>query len=435
MLAIAREEARRPFDLSADLMLRVTIVRLDEEEHVMLALEHHIAFDGWSDGLLFEELAELYRAELEGRPPDLPELPIQYADFAEWQRERMAGTIEDHLDYWRSQLGDASPYMELPTDRPRPPVQGFDGAHHHFELDPGLIPGVRKLAAEAGATPFMVLLAAFAALLNRWAGEDDIVVGSPIANRGRPEIEHLIGFFSNTIVLRVKLEDDPSFNELVRRSRACAIEAYEHQDLPFEKLVEALRPPRDPSRNPVFQVNFRVQSAPPASLSLPGVEIAPFDLDIGFSRFDLALDLQLLDDRFTGYLSTTWRSSTRSPRTAWRRGWAPSCPTPSPSPSFGFPTELAIDTGAAAAFSIRGSRAGDEDDEPSLRRRVARCLLRRRRLRMRRGQHGRSTHPSRGRAGAGRHGLLDPADDRLQRRHARTICSTNRRTCPPARCP
>jgi Condensation domain len=303
MLRLAREQARRRFDLAADLMLRVCALRLDEHEHVLLALEHHIAFDGWSDSQLFAELGELYRAELEGREPALPELPIQYADFAAWQRERMQGEVLDgHLAHWRAELSDAPPYMRLPTDRARPAVQRFEGAHHHFELESQLPAAVRALAAGEGATPFIVLLAAFAALLGRWSGERDILVGSPIAGRGRPELEHLIGFFSNTIVLRVSLDGDPSFRELVRRTRATAIGAYEHQDLPFEKLVEALRPLRDPSRNPIFQVNFRVQSSLPDTLSLPGVEIAPFDLDIGFARFDLALELQLHPERFSGYV-------------------------------------------------------------------------------------------------------------------------------------
>jgi Condensation domain len=303
MLRVSREQARRRFDLSSDLMLRVSAIRLSDHEHVLLVLEHHIAFDGWSDSQLFAELGELYRAGLEDRKPQLAQLPIQYADFAAWQRERMQGEVlASHLAYWRSQLRDAPPYLRLPTDRPRPSLQRFDGAHHHFALEAELAAAVRELAAAQGATPFIVLLAAFAALLSRWSGERDIVVGSPIANRDQPELEHLIGFFSNTIVLRVRLDDDPSFGELVRRARASAIGAYEHQDLPFEKLVEELRPPRDPSRNPIFQVNFRVQSAPPASLPLAGALSAPFDLDIGFARFDLALDLQLYDDRFSGYL-------------------------------------------------------------------------------------------------------------------------------------
>ncbi len=303
MLRLARVHARRPFDLARDLMLRATAIRMSDDEHVLLALEHHIAFDGWSDGQLFRELGELYRAELEGREPRLPQLPIQYADFAVWQREQMQGhVLAGHLDYWRSQLGDAPPYLRLPGDHPRPAVQSFDGAHHHFDLDSELMPAARALAAAEGATPFMVLFAAFAALLSRWSGERDILAGSPIANRERPEIEHLIGFFSNTIVLRVRLEDDPSFRELVRRARAGAVGAYEHQDLPFEKLVEELRPARDPSRNPIFQVNFRVQSAPVDLLSLPGVQITPFELDVGFSRFDLAMDLQMRAERFSGYL-------------------------------------------------------------------------------------------------------------------------------------
>jgi hypothetical protein len=303
MLRVARREARRPFDLARDLMLRVSAIRLDDEDHVLLAVEHHIAFDGWSDTQLFEELAELYEAEIERREPQLPPLPVQYADYAVWQRAQMQGELlASHLEHWRSQLAGAPPHIELPTDRPRPSVQRFDGAHQHFELSGDLVAEARVLAAREGATPFMVLFAAFAVLLSRWSGEQDIVVGSPIANRGRSELEHLIGFFSNTIVLRVRLADDPSFRELLRRARASAIGAYEHQDLPFEKLVEDMRPPRDPSRNPIFQVNFRVQSTPRASLHLPGVQITPFELDIGFSRFDLALDLQLHADRLTGYL-------------------------------------------------------------------------------------------------------------------------------------
>ncbi len=266
----------------------------------------------------------------------------------------MKGEVLDgHLEYWRSQLGDAAPHLRLPTDRPRPAVQQFDGAHHHFDLDPGLASAVRSLAAGEGATPFMVLFAAFAALLGRWSGERDILAGSPIANRGRPEFEHLIGFFSNTIVLRLSLEDDPTFLELVRRARECAIGAYEHQDLPFEKLVEALRPPRDPSRNPVFQVNFRVQSAPPVVLTLPEVEMVPFDLDIGFSRFDLALDLQLLAESFTGYLEynrALFETATIE-RMAARLGALLGDALSRPQARV---SELALDVGGPAA--IRGSR-------------------------------------------------------------------------------
>jgi hypothetical protein len=302
MLRQAREEARRPFDLEHDLMLRVSVLRLSADEHVLLFIEHHIAFDGWSDGQLFRELEELARAEAEHREPVLDELPIQYADWSVWQRSRLEGpALERLVGFWREALDGAPALLDLPLDHPRPPVQAFAGEHHHFAL-PGLAQGVRELARAEGATPFMVLLAAFSAALNRWSGLDDLVFGSPIANRDRTEIEHLIGFFSNTFVLRVKADGDPAFAELVKRARAMALAAYEHQDLPFEKLVEVVRPPRDPRANPIFQVNFRVQAGEPDVLRLPGATIEPFDLDIGFSRFDLAIEFQLREDDIHGYL-------------------------------------------------------------------------------------------------------------------------------------
>jgi hypothetical protein len=303
MLRGARDEARRPFDLANDLMLRVTALQLDDEEHVLLFLEHHIAFDGWSDGQLFRELEELYTAERDGREPVLDELPIQYADWSEWQRERLQGPhLERLASYWRETLQDAPVVLDLPLDHERPPVQAFAGAHHHFDLPGELAEGVRALARSEGATPFMVLLAAFAAGLQRWSGQSDFVFGSPIANRDRTELEHLIGFFSNTFVLRVRTGGDPTFRELVRTARGVALGAFEHHELPFEKLVEVVRPARDPRVNPIFQVNFRVQAQAPDVLALPGMTIEAFDLDIGFSRFDLAIEFQLRDDRISGYL-------------------------------------------------------------------------------------------------------------------------------------
>jgi hypothetical protein len=300
MLRQAREEARRPFDLDADLMLRVTSLRVAEDEHVLVFIEHHIAFDGWSDGQLFRELAALYEAE--GGEPELDPLPIQYADWSAWQLERMSGPeLERLLRFWGDVLRGAPPLLELPLDRPRPPVQSFAGAHDPLVPLP-LAGAVRALAQDEGATPFMVLLAAFAAALHRWSGAEDVVIGSPVANRDHVQLEHLIGFFSNTFVLRVRPDSHMTLRELVRECRSVALDAYEHRELPFEKLVEHVRPPRDPRVNPIFQVNFRAQSRPPAVLTLHNLEVEPLLLDLGFSRFDLALDCQLDGERITGYL-------------------------------------------------------------------------------------------------------------------------------------
>ena len=302
MLRLAREEARRPFDLAHDLMLRVIALRLSEREHVVVFIEHHIAFDGWSDGQLFRELEELYAAEVAGRKAVLDDLPIQYADWSSWQQERLQGPALERLTaFWADALRDAPPLLELPLDRPRPPIQTFAGAHHHFTAGP-LADQLRALARSEGATAFIVALAVFAASLRRWCQADDIVIGSPVANRDHVELEHLIGFFSNTFVLRIHDAGEPTFRELVQRCRAVALAAYEHQELPFEKLVEHLRPPRDARVNPIFQVNFRVQTEARETLRLRAVEVEPFPLDIGFSRFDLALEFQLEDQAINGYL-------------------------------------------------------------------------------------------------------------------------------------
>jgi hypothetical protein len=302
-LALLREHARRPFDLGADLMLRATLVRFADDDHLLQLEEHHIAFDGWSDGVLFEELAELYAADVEGREPVLPELPIQYGDFAAWQRDRLQGEqLDALLDYWRTQLAGAPPRLRLPTDRPRPEVQTFEGVHLPLELDARLAGAVRALAREEGVTPYILLLASFAAFLYRLSGQDDVVIGSPIANRDQLELEHLIGFFSNTLALRVRLGGNPTFREAVARTRATALGAYAHQDLPFEKIVEAVRPERDATANPLFQANFRVQTGAPSCLTLRELEVEPVALDVGFARFDLAIELQLGEDRLDGYL-------------------------------------------------------------------------------------------------------------------------------------
>lgn len=296
------ELAREPFDLRRDLMLRASLIELGPEDHVLLLRMHHIAADAHSDGILFGELSELYAAALEGRPARLPALAIQYADFAVWQRERLTGKVlEDLIAYWRGQLQGAPELLALPTDRPRPPIQRHVGAHLPVALERALGDALLELSRAEGVTFYITMLAAFATLLYRISGEADIVIGSPIANRNHVELQGLIGFFTNTIALRVPLAGNPSFREVIARARAAALGAYAHQDLPFEKVVEALSPRRTPSHNPVFQVNFRAQAAPRPVPVLSGLEVLPLTVDIGFSRFDLALELELGAESLAGY--------------------------------------------------------------------------------------------------------------------------------------
>jgi Condensation domain len=299
---LLRELSREPFHLDRDLMLRATLIELAPEEHVLLIRMHHIAADAHSDSVLFTELSELYNAQRQGRAPQLPELPIQYSDFAVWQRDRLRGARLDELvAYWTAQLEDAPELLALPTDRPRPPVQRHQGTHLPVAVPRSLVEPLLVLGRDEGATFFITMLACFATLLYRISGEADIVVGSPIANRNNVELQGLIGFFTNTIALRTRLEGNPSFREVLRRARRSALGAYAHQDLPFEKVVEALRPRRDPGFNPVFQVNFRAQESRRPALRLDGIEAEPITIDIGFSRFDLALELELRPSGLVGY--------------------------------------------------------------------------------------------------------------------------------------
>ena len=298
-----REESRRPFDLTADLMLRPTLFRVGPDDHVLLYVLHHIAYDASSDRVLNRELAELYGAYLEERRPELPELPIQYADYAVWQRERLRGRLLEELTaYWRSALGDAPERLRLPTDRGRAEVQRHRGRHRYIALDGRLGEALATLGRQHGATPFMTLLAVFDALLYGFTGQDDIVVGSPVGARNHVELQPLIGFFINTLVLRNRLAGNPTFTELLARVRTTTTGAIAQQELPFEKLVEILRVRRDPSFNPLFQVNFRAEAHARELLRLPGVEtVGAVPVDIGFSRFDLALELQIDEGELGGY--------------------------------------------------------------------------------------------------------------------------------------
>jgi syringomycin synthetase protein SyrE len=285
------EEAQRPFDLKHGPLIRAMLMRLGTDEHVLLVTMHHIISDGWSQTILMNELGALYEAAVAGRDSPLPELPIQYADFAEWQRKWLQGEMLDQqLDYWRKHLTGAPPSLQLPADRPRPAVQTFNGARHAFSLSRDLSARLMELSRREDTTLFMTLLAAFYVLLHRYTGETDIVVGTPVANRNRQELESLIGFFVNTLALRANLSGDPAFRELLAQVRNVSLEAYAHQDLPFDMLVEELSPIRDWSRNPLFQVMFALQNMPEAASQSLGLTISPVDVKTTQAQFDLILD-------------------------------------------------------------------------------------------------------------------------------------------------
>ena len=264
-------EVQQPFDLQRGPLVRATLLRLDEAEHVLLITMHHIVSDGWSVSVLLRELQSLYEAFSRGRPSPLPELPIQYGDFAVWQREWLAGEVlRDQADYWRRQLAGAPPALDLPADRPRPPVQTFRGSYQALRLPLDLASAVREVTERQGVTLFMVILAAFQLLLARLSGQEDVCVGTPIAGRSRAETEPLIGFFLNNLVLRTDLSGDPTFRELLGRAREVALGAFANQDVPFERLLAELDPPRDPSRTPLFQVFLNVLSFAEERLEIPG---------------------------------------------------------------------------------------------------------------------------------------------------------------------
>jgi len=286
---LCAQAAERTFDLAADSLLDVRLLRLGECEHVALFSLHHLIADGWSMAVFTHELSTLYNAFSNDQPSPLPELAIQYSDFSAWQRQQ-TDLLATQLDYWQQQLADL-PVLDLPTDRPRPAVQTFAGASLAFTVPAELTTALKQLGQSQGASLFMTLLAGFQALLGRYTGQDDIVVGAPVANRNRRELEPLIGFFVNTLALRGDLSGNPSFRTLLARVRDTALAAFEHQDLPFEQLASALLQTRDPSRNPLFQVLFALQNAPSEPLVLPGLTLAPLDIETSIAKFDLTLVL------------------------------------------------------------------------------------------------------------------------------------------------
>ena len=312
---MAKQAAREPLDFGRGPLVHFQLVRFAKEAHTLLLTLHHIVHDGWSFEVILRELAVGYAAFCQGKQPSLPELPIQYADFAQWQRTWFSGQVaEQQRTYWKKQLGGSLPALELPTDRPRPATPSYRGAHERISLPRSLVNPLRVLGQGEKATQFMVLFAAFVALLHRYTGQTDIVVGTPNANRNRKELEGMVGFVLNTLVLRTDASADPTFRQLLRKVREASLAADAHQDMPFEKLVEALQPRRDPSRNPLFQVLFAAQRPLPAQQAA-GVTFSTESLDTGAAKFDLDVIIEEQSDAddlvvLLGYATDLFDAST-----------------------------------------------------------------------------------------------------------------------------
>ncbi|MDZ7402463.1 MAG: amino acid adenylation domain-containing protein [candidate division KSB1 bacterium] len=303
--AVAQQEAIRealqPFDLAKDALIRGRILKMSSESYVMLLTMHHIVSDGWSAGVIIQEFAALYQAFAQGKPAPLPELPIQYIDYAAWQREWLKGDVlQLQLDYWRKQLEGCPPVLELPTDRPRPAEITYNGASARLTIPADLTEEIKAFCRKEGVTEFMALLAAFQTLLYRYSSQTDICVGTPIANRGRAEIENLIGFFVNTLVLRTKFSGRPTFREVLNQVQKTSLGAYAHQELPFEMLVDVIQPERSMSHTPLFQVMFAFQNTPVQDLKLPGLIISPFQTKSVTSKFDITLSVREFEGEYRG---------------------------------------------------------------------------------------------------------------------------------------
>ncbi len=297
---LATLATEKPFDLTTGPLLRIAVLQLSEIKSILLLNFHHIVADGWSIGTFLGELGTLYTAFTNQQPSPLPDLPLQYADFTEWQHQWLQGELlETQLNYWQQQLQNL-PILNLPTTRPRPPIPSYRGGKQQFALSRALTASIKRLSQQAETTLFMTLLAAFNILLYRYTGQTDIAVGSPIANRNRQEIEGLIGFFVNSLVLRTDLSENPTFEELLSQVKSVAVAAYANQDVPFEKLVELLHPERDLSQNPLFQVSFSLQNTPTAALELPGITLSLLDWDIATAKLDLEFNLWEEFDQIQG---------------------------------------------------------------------------------------------------------------------------------------
>src|SRR5262245_6008160 len=303
LLRVATEEARQSFDLALGPLLKVAVLRISKEDQLLLFTAHQIICDGWSAGIFLRELETIYETLSNGQSLTIPSPPVQYADYVLFQRQLVNGeTLDSQLSYWKDQLHDIIPVLELPTDQPRPSVQTFRGAREPIALSASIMAPLQELGQQEGATLFVILMAGFNTLLHRYTNQEDIIIGFPIANRNHMEIQNAIGFFVNTLPLRTDLSGNPTFRELLLRVRAACGEAYAHQDLPFEKLVEELRQERDLSRNPLFQVMFVFQNRSDPPLKFPGVRSTPVGIHTGTSKFDLTLSLSECEQTLVGFI-------------------------------------------------------------------------------------------------------------------------------------
>ena len=311
--------AGEAFDLARGPLLRVGVWRTSADEHLVVLVVHHIVFDAWSQGVAWAELAELYDAARRGRPAELPDVELQLGDAARWQLDRCTGDVLDReLGYWRERLAGAPELLPLPTDHPRPAVAGYEGAQHRFSIGPELTAAVRAAARQQSTTVFMIVTAALDAFLARHSGIDDIVVGTQTAGRGRPEFERIVGYLSNTLPLRVDCSGDPTFAELVARVERVVVETFDHQDVPFERLLAELRPQRSLAYNAVFQVLLVMPGRAQAPVALPGVTIEPVELDLGTSHVDVMLAVEDRGDELAATLE--YRLDLFEPDTARRWG-------------------------------------------------------------------------------------------------------------------
>ncbi|NEQ98488.1 MAG: non-ribosomal peptide synthetase, partial [Cyanothece sp. SIO2G6] len=298
---LIQQEFAKPFDLMTGPLVRATVVQLSDTESILILNRHHIVWDGWSTDQFLREFSLLFTAYSQSQAPSLPNLPIQYADYAVWQRLWfIAETRNQQLTYWQQQLANIPALLPLPTDYPRPAVQRYQGRTQRIPLPPELSQQIKALAQKQGVTLFMALLTGFQILLYRYSGQEDIVVGSPIANRQRPELEELIGFFVNTLALRSQITDCITVTELFQTVRAMTLDAYAHQDVPFEQIVDVLNPERSLAHSPLFQVMFLMQT-PSEKIELPGITITPLEIENTIAKFDLTLTMEDTEQGLVGY--------------------------------------------------------------------------------------------------------------------------------------
>ncbi|KAF9995230.1 hypothetical protein BGZ65_009161, partial [Modicella reniformis] len=303
LASLASREANTPFDLTRGPLIRVTVAQVADNEHVLFITQHHIVSDGWSMPVMVRELSHLYTAHCRGESNTLLPLAIQYPDYAAWQRRYFTGDwLQEQAEYWRSTLTGAPVLIDLPTDHPRPPQQSFSGSRIPIELDAELTTGLKRLSQKHGVTLFMVMVAAWSAVLSQLSGQDDIVIGTPSANRGRHEIEDLIGFFVNTLALRIDLSGAPTTRNLLERVRNCTLGAQSHQDLPFEQVVEIVQPPRKTNHTPLFQVMLAWQNNETRMWNLQDLQVTNYGISYDVAKFDLDLGLGEANGRVVGSL-------------------------------------------------------------------------------------------------------------------------------------